>query len=35
MSALMGAVAYLTIYNFLPEVGGGDRIFFQMLEVVA
>ncbi|HTL88067.1 MAG TPA: MFS transporter, partial [Leptolyngbya sp.] len=31
----VGAVAYLTIYSFLPEGGGGDRFFFQMLGVVA
>ncbi len=31
----VGAVAYLTIYSFLPEGGAGDRIFFQMLGVVA
>ncbi|BAY82132.1 nitrite transporter [Calothrix parasitica NIES-267] len=31
----VGAVAYLTIYSFLPEGGGGDQFFFQMLGVVA
>lgn len=31
----VGAVAYLTIYSFLPEGGAGDRIFFQMLGVAA
>lgn len=31
----VGAVAYLTIYSFLPEGIVGDRIFFQMLGVVA
>lgn len=31
----VGAVAYLTIYSFLPEGGAGDRIFFQMLGLVA
>lgn len=31
----VGAVAYLTIYSLLPEGGGGDRAFFQMLGVVA
>jgi MFS transporter, NNP family, nitrate/nitrite transporter len=31
----VGAVAYLTIYSMLPEGGGGDRFFFQMLGVVA
>ena len=30
----VGAVAYLTIYSFLPEGGTGDRIFFQMLGMV-
>nr|WP_199194217.1 NarK family nitrate/nitrite MFS transporter [Pleurocapsa sp. CCALA 161] len=31
----VGAVAYLTIYSLLPEGGGGDRFFFQMLGIVA
>ena len=31
----VGAVAYLTIYSLLPEGGGGDKLFFQMLGVVA
>ncbi len=31
----VGAVAYLTIYSLLPEGGGGDKFFFQMLGVVA
>ncbi|AFY58603.1 nitrite extrusion protein, nitrite facilitator [Rivularia sp. PCC 7116] len=31
----VGAVAYLTIYSLLPEGGGGDQFFFQMLGVVA
>ena len=31
----VGAVAYLTIFSLLPEGGGGDKIFFQMLGVVA
>jgi MFS transporter, NNP family, nitrate/nitrite transporter len=31
----VGAVAYLTIYSLLPEGVVGDRIFFQMLGVVA
>ena len=31
----VGAVAYLTIYSFLPAGGAGDRLFFQMLGVVA
>ena len=30
----VGAVAYLTIYSFLPEGAVGDKIFFQMLGVV-
>lgn len=30
----VGAVAYLTIYSFLPEGSTGDRIFFQMLGMV-
>ncbi|HEY9769282.1 MAG TPA: NarK family nitrate/nitrite MFS transporter [Coleofasciculaceae cyanobacterium] len=31
----VGAVAYLTTYSLLPEGGGGDKFFFQMLGVVA
>ena len=31
----VGAVAYLTVYSLLPEGAGGDRIFFQMLGVMA
>ena len=31
----VGAVVYLTIYSFLPQGLAGDRIFFQMLGVVA
>ncbi|NDJ18145.1 NarK family nitrate/nitrite MFS transporter [Myxacorys almedinensis] len=31
----VGAVVYLTIYSLLPEGVGGDKIFFQMLGVVA
>ncbi len=31
----VGAVAYLTIYSLLPEGGGGDKFFFQMLGIVA
>lgn len=31
----VGAVAYLTIYSLLPEGGGGDQFFFQMLGIVA
>ena len=31
----VGAVAYLTIYSLLPDGGGSDRTFFQMLGLVA
>ncbi len=31
----VGAVTYLTIYSLLPEGAGGDKIFFQMLGIVA
>lgn len=31
----VGAVAYLTIYSLLPEGVAGDRIFFQMLGIMA
>ena len=31
----VGAVVYLTIYSLLPEGVGGDRIFFQVLGVIA
>jgi MFS transporter, NNP family, nitrate/nitrite transporter len=31
----VGAVAYLTIYSLLPEGVGSDRIFFQMMGLIA
>lgn len=31
----VGAVVYLTVYSLLPQGVGGDRLFFQMLGVVA
>lgn len=31
----VGAVAFLTIYSLLPNEPAGDRVFFQMLGVVA